>query len=315
MPRLDWDDLRYALVLSRCGRLGKAARALRVNETTVARRVARMEQELGARLFERTNGLLALTEIGRAVVQRAERMEADVCAIKSIATGVDDRVAGGVRLTAVPLVMNRMLTPALPRLLRAHPQLRLQLVSDTRVLSLSNREADVALRFARPEKDYRFLALRLFELPYGVYGPAAGAQSPLPWITFEDNLSTEPLVRWLTDAVKREEDAEPGLVVNDSDVATHAVRAGLGRMIFPLCVGDREAGLVRLSGPEPVIKRELSLLVHPDLRGLARVKAVTDWIEGAFAELGVRRKERESPPAAGAIGGRMSKVALAEGDS
>ena len=315
MPRLDWDDLRYALVLSRSGRLAKAARALRVNETTVARRVARMEEELGARLFERANGLLALTEIGRAVVQRAERMEADVCAIKSVATGVDDRVAGSVRLTAVPLVMTRMLTPALPRLLRAHPQLRMQLVSDTRVLSLGNREADVALRFARPEKDYRFLAQHLFELPYGVYGPAATPHDALPWITFEDTLSTEPLVRWLADAAKREADAEPGLVVNDSDVATHAVRAGLGRMIFPLCVGDREAGLVRLSGPEPVIKRELSLLVHPDLRGLARVKAVTDWIEGAFLELGVRRKERENPPAAGSTGRRAPKAAIDDGES
>lgn len=292
MQNLNWDDLRYVLVLSRAGRLAKAARQLRVDETTIARRVARVERALGSRLFERANGQQLLTEIGREVLRHAEQIEAGVCGIKTVATGVDDRAAGTVRLTAVALVMNRILMPTLPEFLEAHPQLQLHLVSEPRNLDLSNRETDIAVRFSRPEQDYRLLARRLCELPYGVYGPAGSSAEKLPWVTYEESLSAFPLARWLAEAVKQEPDLGPGLIVNDSDLALNAIHAGLGRSLMPFCVGDRDCGLSRVSGAEPVLTRELWLLVRSDLKHLARVKAVIEWIEHVFAEVGVPCGER-----------------------
>jgi|HubBroStandDraft_3_1064219.scaffolds.fasta_scaffold47796_2 DNA-binding transcriptional LysR family regulator len=285
MQDLDWNDLRYVLVLSRTGRLARAAQQLRVNETTIARRVARIEKVLGSRLFERVSGVLLVTEIGQIVVQHAEQIEVDVSEVKNAATGADATAAGSVRLTAVPMVLNRILVPALPALLEAHPLLELQLVADPRNLSLINREADIALRFSRPDKDYRTVARRLGVFAYAVYGRVGLRPSAQPWITYEGNLSALPHVRWMAEAIKRGPAARTRLVVNDSDVAVHAVRAGLGRSLLPCCIGDHEHELYRLSGQMPALTRELWLLVHPDLRHLARIRAVIDWIDQVIMDL------------------------------
>jgi DNA-binding transcriptional LysR family regulator len=287
MQDLDWDDLRYVLALSRTGRLARAARRLRVNETTIARRLARIERVLGSRLFERVNGALKTTEVGLVAVRYAERIEVDVDEIKNAATGADAKADGSVRLTAIPLLLNRLLVPALPALLEANPLLHLQLVAEPRNLSLIDREADIALRLARPDKEHRTIARRIGELAYAIYGPAGVPSRMLSWITY-DNLSALPHVKWIEDAIRREPKAGTRLAVNDSDVAVHAIRTGLGRSLLPCSIGDREPGLSRLSGRQPVLTRELWLLVHPELRHLARIRAVIDWIERVLAGLNSR---------------------------
>jgi DNA-binding transcriptional LysR family regulator len=292
MQDLNWNDLRYVLVLSRSGRLARAARQLGVDETTIARRVARIEKVLGSRLFERVNGILLATEIGHVVVQHAERIEVDVGEVKNAATGADARVAGSARITTIPMLLNRMLLPALPALLKAHPQLQLQLVADPRNLSLMNREADIALRFTRPDKEHRIVARRVGEIAYAVYGPAGPQPTTLPWITYEGSLSALPHASWMVKAIKEERDAGTRLIVNDSDVAVHAIRAGLGRSLLPCCIGDREHELSRLSGQKPVLSRELWLLVHPELRHLARIRAVISWIEQVIVELDASKRRQ-----------------------
>src|SRR5258708_34612653 len=104
MQDLDWNDLRYILCLSRTGRLAGAARKLGVNETTVARRIARVEGLLGGRMFERDAGVLRPTDSGQIVVRRAERSDLDVHAVKDGATSADSLSVGNGRVPAVPLV-------------------------------------------------------------------------------------------------------------------------------------------------------------------------------------------------------------------
>src|SRR6267154_1449301 len=113
MQDLDWNDLRYILCLSRTGRIAGAARNLGVNETTVARRLTRVEGLLGVRLFERHAGVLRPTDSGQIVIRRAERIELDVDAVKDGVTSADSIAAGKVRITAVPMVLNYVLIPAL----------------------------------------------------------------------------------------------------------------------------------------------------------------------------------------------------------
>jgi len=99
MQDLDWNDLRYVLCLSRTGRIAGAARKLGVNETTVARRIARVEGLLGVRMFERDAGVLRPTDSGQIVVRRAERIELDVDAVKDGVTSADSVAVGKVRVT------------------------------------------------------------------------------------------------------------------------------------------------------------------------------------------------------------------------
>ena len=283
MQDLDWNDLRYVLCLSRTGRLARAAAKLGVNETTVARRLARVERLLRVRLFERDAGVLRPTDSGQVVIRRAERIELDVDAVKDGVTSADSVAAGKVRLTAVPLVMNRILIPALPALLRLHPRLQIELVADPRNLSVTNREADIAVRMARPDKEYRAIAHRVGRIDYAVYGTSV-TRGPLPWVTYHADLSNLPHMRWMAKAMEADPQAEISVVVNDSELALNAVRAGLGRSLLPCRVGDAVRGLYRLSDAKPVLSRDMWVIVHPDLKHLARVRAVIAWCEQLFSE-------------------------------
>jgi len=282
MQDLDWNDLRYVLWISRTGRLAGAAGKLGVNETTVARRLARVERLLRVRLFERDAGILRPTDSGQIVIRRAERIELDVDAVRDGVASADSIAVGKVRITAVPLVLNYILIPALPKLLSSYPRLQLELNADPRNLSVTNREADIALRMARPDKAYRAVARRVGVIDYAVYG--ASRRRPLPWITHDPSGSHLPQVRWMARAVGSDREALASVVVNDSELALNAVRAGLGRTLLPCRIGDAVRELSRLSGAKPVLARDMWLIVHPDLKHLARVRAVIEWCDRLFSE-------------------------------
>jgi DNA-binding transcriptional LysR family regulator len=273
---LNWNDLRFVLAVSRTRAVAPAARALGVNQTTVARRIARAEAILGARLFDRIDGILRPTDIGRVAIERAERIEVDVALLQEEIGGSDTSASGSVRVTSIPLVINHLLVPALSRLYAAHPRLHIEAVAEPRNLSLTRRDADIALRLARPAREQSVVARRVGTLDYAVYGPSRPGRRTLPWITYEEGLAALPHVAWLDKASKSGGGA-PALTVNDSEVALHAIRAGVGRSLLPRVIADGVAGLRRLSGIE--LSRELWLLVHPELRNLARIRAVIGWLD------------------------------------
>jgi DNA-binding transcriptional LysR family regulator len=277
MQDIDWNDLRYILCLSRTGRFVGAARKLGVNQTTVARRIARVERVLGVRLFERNAGVLTPTDSGQMVISRAEHIELDVDAVKDTVTNADSVAVGKVRITAVPLVLKHMLIPALPALLRSHQRLQIELDADPRNLSVTNREADIALRMTRPDSDYRAVARRVGIFEYAVY--AASARGSLPWITYDAGSSHLPHARWMAKAAASDAELGLSIIVNDSELALNAVRAGLGRALLPCRIADNVPKLFRLSGAKPILSREMWLIVHPDLKHLARVRVVIAWIE------------------------------------
>ena len=279
MQDLNWNDLRYVLAIARSGGAhGPAGRLLGVNETTVSRRLARIEAVLGSKLFHRSEGSLRQTDAGHRVIEHAERVELEVEAVKEMSIGTKSAVAGSVRLTSIPILINRLLFPDLKRLYSACPDLRIEFIAESRNLSLTKRDADLALRLARPNKEQRVIARRIAQIKYAVY--ATRKSSRLPWIVYEDSMLELPHAAWLQHKA-RTESGVTNVVVNDSELALHAVKAGLGRSLLPTFVGETERGLTRLSGVEAVLERELWLLVHPELKHLARVKAVIAWIEEA----------------------------------
>jgi DNA-binding transcriptional LysR family regulator len=282
-PDLNWNDLRHILAVARSRALAPAARQLGVNETTVARRIARAEHSLGSKLFDRIEGAMVPTEAGEAAVERAERMEVEVDFLKAAASGVDASAAGTVRVSAIPMIVNRLLIPALRDLYAAHPQLCLQAIAEPRNVSLIKREADIALRFARPEREAKVVARRIGTLSYAVYGPSRRTPGSLRWISYDPGMAALPHVAWIEKAIRLDRGAPASLTVNDSEVALQAIRAGLGKSLLPCAVGDREPGLSRLDGPTPVLDRELWLLVLPEFKALARIRAVVDWIDGLMS--------------------------------
>jgi DNA-binding transcriptional LysR family regulator len=282
MQMLNWNDLRYVLALSRAKTLGAAARMLGVDDTTVARRLVAVQETIGARLYQRLpDGTLQLTTAGERAALHAERIEREIGAIDASVAGADDLVSGTVRVTSVPIIVGHILVPAAQRLLERHPKLQLELVADSRDLSLTRRETDLALRLARPKTGgTRVLARRVGTLRYGVYASAACSMRDvkmLPWVTYDEAMAHLPMA--VTAARSNQRIA--AVRVNDAEALLEAVLAGLGRSLLPCVIADRESRLRRL-GPRdgaPVLSRELWLLAHSDLRRLGRIEAVVNWIE------------------------------------
>lgn len=286
MQTTNWNDLRYILAISRARTLAAAARLLRVDDTTVARRLHAMQESMGVRLYQRLpDGTLHLTTSGERAALHAERMEREIGVLGAALSGTDDAVAGTVRVTSVPIVVNHILVPSTQILLKRHPQLRLELVAEARDLSLTRREADVAIRLARPKTGGAKVATRrVGALRYDVYASAsfsAREAKRLPWITYDEAMAHLPQARWIA-AAATGSDAEIATVhVNDAEALREAVIAGLGRSLLPCVVADGDARMRRLGprGGAPALTRELWLLVHSELRTLGRIEAVVKWIE------------------------------------
>ena len=273
MQAMNWNDLQYVLAVSRAGTLAAAARRLRVDETTVARRILGAERALGSRLFDRVDGTLHPTEAGEAAVVQAAQVEQGMHALAFGLAGKDAEIAGTVRLTAVPVLINRLVVPAVGELQKRHPRLQLDLLAEPRNASLTRREADIALRLARPDTGRGTLAKRIGRLDYAVYGVGSRQQ---PWITYDEALSHLPHARWL-EAASCSEPRSP-ILVNDTETMLQAIRARLGKSLLPCFVGESERGLRRLSGADPVVSREVWLLSHRELRHHARMETVVDWL-------------------------------------
>ncbi len=255
MQALNWSDLRFVLAVARTQSFAEAGRRLGVNESTVARRISQAESRLGARLFERNLGVSHPTKAGAVVVSGAERIELEVQAVESTISGADRLAAGSVRVTSVPIIVNRVLVPALPQLLRKHPQLQIELIAEPRDLSLTKRDADIALRLARPRKEFRAIARCIGRLDYAVYGPSGRSMEPLPWITYEDSMADLPQGRWIQERVIRDGETPIQVMVNDAEAILQAVNAGLGKSLLPIAIGDQEPGLVRHSDGPVLLSR------------------------------------------------------------
>jgi DNA-binding transcriptional LysR family regulator len=274
---MNWNDLRYVLATARAGSLAAAARRLGVDQTTVARRLAVADTALAARLFDRVGGKLRLTRAGRATVARAIRIEREVEALGSKTGAARGEISGRVRVTTVPILANRLLVPAMPALFERHPKIEIELLAEARNANLSQGEADIALRLARPEGGGTTLARRVASLAYAVYAPKTKSAERLAWIGYAEGLAHLPHARWLARESKR--GGAAALLIDDAEAAVQAVHAGLGKTLLPCLIAERDPLLRRIGRPTPVVTRELWMLTHPDWRRHAAVAATVAWLE------------------------------------
>src|SRR5882724_10881688 len=211
--RVDWDDLRHFLAIARHGSLSAAARALKVTQSTMSRRLEAMEQRIGARLLNKTPAGYMLTPAGEAILGNVERIENEALAVERTITGKDVRLEGVVRITAVETFAVLVLMPIFAAFRQLYPGIAIELVVDTRSLSLSKREADIALRMARPTQ-HDLVARKVGEMAAGIYASplylerrgapdfASGAPGH-DVITVEADLAGLPDTEWFAGITRR----------------------------------------------------------------------------------------------------------------
>ena len=286
MQNINWNDLRYLLAIKRGLTLAAAARQIGVDDTTVSRRLAALQSAMGTPLLQRQGeGKLMLTPEGEAVVHHAEVMEHQFDLIGDALHSDRGSLSGSVRLTSVPILVNHLLVPKVGPLLKKHPELQLELIPESRDLSLTRREADLAIRLARPKTGgTNVKARRIGQLSYSVYasrGIPANDAACLPWISYDDTMTHLPQAQWMARAAKGRAGAISTLKVHDVETALEAVLAGLGKSLLPSEIAKRDRRLrsLQIDVRQPTVSREMWLLAHADQLELGRIKAVIVWIE------------------------------------
>ena len=286
---LDWDDLRYFLAIARNGTLSAAARALHVQQSTMGRRLDALQSRAGATLLQKTPSGYTLTPAGESVLAHAERMEAEALAAERAITGRDVRLAGLIRLTTVETLLVDVLAPILAEFSDRYPDITLDVVVDSRVLSLSRREADVSLRLSRPEGN-ELVARRVGTVSYALFAsagylarhgqPDVAAGSPGHRVLLPDEDAMQFTVFAWNAQLTRE--AAVAMRTNNVHGRATAAEAGMGLAVLPHYLA-RRYDLVRVEAPHAP-SRDLWVAVHEDTRHTPRIRALTDALAKGLQE-------------------------------
>jgi len=281
---LDWEDVRFFAALARHGTLAGTARGLKVTHATVARRLANLESTLGQSLFSRNASGFSLNSTGATALAEAAQMEMAACALMERRES-PSTIAGLVRVTIARVFADGFLAERLAPLQAQHPQLQLELVATSRNLSLARREAEIALRLARPASG-DLVARRIAALEYGFYASAqyaanlaTGAQPA--FIAFDDASEYVPEAAW---AKRFMAGKRVTLHSNSQTAQAAAARSGAGVALLPALLARNSAGLTPVVFAEKPPPRELWMLMRPDVARLARVRAVADHLVQVFEE-------------------------------
>ncbi len=273
-----WDQLRTFEAVARLGSLTEAARSLGVSQSTVSRRLARLEAGAGSPLLLRETPI-RLTSKGEALRASLQPMVEGALAARATLEE-DDALRGEVTVNTVGELVRWSLVGALPTLYERHPSLRVRLLTSNRVVSLAANEADVAIRFTRPERG-ELVAKRLATSAYAWFAaPELELALDTPWLGLGGTLAAIPEQHHAERAQKR----PARLLVEDVEALGLAVAASLGVAILPTRLGER-LGLVPIDprcvggGDEQLPVRAIYLVVHRAKQKLPKVRAIVDWLE------------------------------------
>ncbi len=278
---MNWDDLRLFLAVARNGSISSGAKQLGLQHSTVSRRMRKLEQDLGVRLFDKVPSGYALTDAGERLVQAADRMEREVLGVDGALAGADLRPSGPLRVTAIDNMATTILMPMCAGFSRAYPDVTLHLMVSNSDASLARREADVAIRLSNTPPE-TLVGKRVLTVASAIYGSPDYLERLRQTGAEPEWLGVDCCVfhrAWTRQACGEQ---AHGMVVDDTLLTQAALREGLGVSILPCFLGDADPGLARWCEPRREWDLGLWILLHPDLKRTARVLAFRDYMIGAI---------------------------------
>jgi len=280
----DWESLRSFAAFIDAGSFSGAARSLGVTHATIGRRLQQLEAAMQAPLFIRRADDVELTRLGESVLTAARAMQEQTRQLARTLAGEDLRLEGKLRLACTDAIGTLFLAPRLPALLQQWPALDVELALGHQTLSLARREADLALRFARPQ-DGELIARRLGTVRFYLCGTPANvalwrrARKTAPFVGYDDGVPDIPETQWIAAHAA----GNPVRFRSTSLVAQcMAARAGVGLALLPSYLLAPELQTVDAA---PQLERELWAVFHRDLKALPRLRAVLDWLLDCCGEL------------------------------
>lgn len=283
---LDWNDLRYFLAVARDGSTLAAARALRVSQTTVARRIAALEEAVGIHLFEKRQAGYSLTPAGEELLERARQVEQAASGFSEASAAIARDVTGTVRITTQEILAVSLLAPILRELHEKHPEIVIELDDSQDLRDLGEGEADIALRSVKGDPGAGVVGRRLGIDDWTLYCSRDYAASKgVP--TTREELKKHAFIggggpnlwraysAWLHD-----------LGLDDRIIMHHAsamgmmsaIRSGLGIAVLPCIVADADPDLIQCVPPKADHARVMWLVTHERVRHTPRVRIVIDFL-------------------------------------
>jgi DNA-binding transcriptional LysR family regulator len=281
MHEIDWDNLRFFLSVAATGSISGAARDLRTSHSTVLRRLASLDENLGARLFKRLPSGYIMTAAGEQLREHLTGIAERIEAAQRQLSGLDTRPSGTIRVTSTDTLIQGLLPPLFAEFRKAHPGIQLQLVMNNAFLSLTKREADVAIRpSSRPAEN--LIGRRVGRIQTALYASKAywkaHARKPFDthdWVVPDESLGHLAQARWAAKHVPAQRvavsvDSLLGMVI--------AVRAGMGIGMLLTLLADQDTQLVRIREPQAELDTDVWILTHADLKHVPRIRLFTDFM-------------------------------------
>lgn len=284
MNPVSWDHLRVLLAVSREGTLVKAAKVLGTTHTTVSRRLEALEAQVGSRVVDKGPDGATLTPAGEELAAAAAAMEAAAFAAEKRVIGRDAALSGTLRVATLDAIATGF-ARVFADFSRVHPDVRLEISVNNDPVSLTRREADVAIRATDAPPEH-LVGRKLGRFEYAAYAAralteriAAPELNAYPWIKPQTHLGARRTEAWLAAHV-------PDIrVVGEFETTLSilaATEAGMGACLLPCWMADPNDALVRLTDVLPDMGIDVWVLTHPDLRATARVRAFNDHLVRAI---------------------------------
>lgn len=288
MQQMNWDNLRYVLMVANKGSIAAAARELSVNRTTVLRRINAFQENLNCRIFERAKSGYILTPEAEKMLEAAQEVENTLFDMQRQIAGRELRLEGVLRVTTTDTLMVSVIGPHLAEFNRKHPHIVVNMVMTNSILDLNRRDADIAIRPTKTPEAH-LVGRRLADIRFGVFAAESYLKSrgqlklsSHKWIGFDSSLLSTPPGRWFDSNVP----AGNVCLRGDSFVAIKvAAENAMGLALLPHYLGEGSSLLQPLVASISELTTGLWLLTHPDLIRSARVHAFMDHFEQALSEI------------------------------
>ena len=284
--KLDWNDLRFFLAVARHGSTLAAGRALRVSQTTVARRIAALEQALNLHLVEKRQAGYTLTAAGEELLAHAAQVEWAANRFTEAAEGHSRNLKGTVKITMEEVFAVTLIAPLLRELREIHPEIHIDLDTRSGLLDLGAGEADIALRSTSKPQSAGIVGRRICKDDWTLY--CSREYADLHGVPRRiEELKRHPLIgggggnlwreyqKWLQQLGLEEQVA---MHQGSSTGLLSAVRSGIGLAVLPCIAADPDPELVRCLPPRDDHERVLWLLTHERVRHTPRVRTVIDFL-------------------------------------
>ena len=284
---LDWDGLHVFTAVCEAGTVSGAAQRLGVNHSTVLRRLASLEQALAVRLFDRLASGYALTAAGNELAGKLAGVADQIESAQRHLLGLDEQMRGVIRLTTTDTLLHTILMKLVAQFSLRHPGVEVQVTVNNSFSSLTQREADVAVRGSnRPPEN--LAGRRVGSIQTALYASrdylkTLGRRPDLRHMRFvapDESLSHIGQARWVR---KHVAPAQIAMRVDSLSWMVDAVAQGVGAGLLLCPLADQRKELVRLAPPDPELDTQIWILTHPDLRQVARIRAFTQHLYEALS--------------------------------